>query len=89
MYYIEGKSCITDVGYYELVRRCRELHKEDRTVNGRNRSIFGWAWLTLQWNLLCRTSSVMDIHLEHLDWAGDCLKVTFAKSKGKQSNVQC
>ena len=78
----EGKGFISDSGYAMLVEACRNLHKSEKTVIGMNKSIFAWSWLTLQWNLLSRTSNVMDIHLEHIDWFGDGMKITFAKSKG-------
>lgn len=39
----------------------------------------------LQWNLISRGVSIQDLHLEHIQWNGDCLRVTFPKSKGDQT----
>lgn len=45
---VEGKSVITDAGYIELVKGCRDLHKNAGNVARSKASVFGWAWLTLQ-----------------------------------------
>ena len=84
MFYIIvlGESVITDSGYIHLVNACRALcGTAGAVLNDVNASVFSWTWITMQWNLISRSISVEDIHLEHLDWHGDALKVHFAKSK--------
>jgi hypothetical protein len=82
----EGKSCITNTGFTELVRGCRKICEvENPTANNYNASIFAAAWILLQWNLVSRSVSVEDLLLEHLDWSGDAMRIHFAKSKSDQT----
>ena len=84
----EGKSVISDLGYIALMKALRDLGSEKQngiTKEDFQTAVFSTSWLSLQWNLLSRGASVEDIHLEHLQWSGDSLKVTFAKSKSDQT----
>ena len=46
--------------------------------------IFAWAFTTISWSLMARCESVGKMMLQHLDWKGDSLVITFAKHKGDQ-----
>lgn len=77
----EGKSNLAFTGYNAI---CKEFM--ERTPSGRKHSwaqgIFGWAFMTLSWNLMARSDSVRKIMLQHVDWKNDCMTITFAKHKG-------
>lgn len=84
----EGKSVISDVGYIALMKALSKLGSEKPNGIAKEdfqTAVFSASWLSLQWNLISRGVSIEDIHLEHLQWSGDCLRVTFAKSKGDQT----
>lgn len=78
---------ITDAGYVAIVKGCRELYKRHAVPSNTHffGSILAWAWVTLQWNLVSRSNSVENIHLEHVSWHGDSMRILFAKSKGDQT----
>lgn len=55
----------------------------------RTGNIFAWSYLTLGWNSMCRTSSVADIHLQHLaPVEEDSLGLRVPKSKGDQTGAR-
>ncbi len=82
----EGKSCITNTGFTEIVRGCRAIaNVENPSLSNYSASIFAAAWVLLQWNLVSRSVSVEDLQLEHLDWSGDRLHCHFAKTKSDQT----
>ena len=39
--------------------------------------IFARAFMCLTWNLVCRATNTVTIHLHHLPWTNDCLRVFF------------
>lgn len=47
-------------------------------------NLFAHLYITLCWNLLCRTSNVESLRLSHLVWDADSLGVYFAKTKSDQ-----
>jgi hypothetical protein len=51
----------------------------------RDGNIFAWAYLTLAWNSMCRTSSVADVLLAHLEPVHDALGLHVPKSKADQT----
>jgi len=44
-------------------------------------SAFRWAWLTLQWNLGCRSVNVAKVLLTHMGVEGDAITISFARTK--------
>jgi len=52
--------------------------------DGSKEAIFSWAFLTLTWNLCCRSKNTILIHRNHISWEGDCLTIQFAHSKTDQ-----
>lgn len=77
----EGKSKLAFTGYNEI---CKHLMKKAplRNKNTWAQGIFGWAFMTLCWNLMARGDSVRNVMLQHIDWKNDCMTVTFARHKG-------
>ena len=49
---------------------------------------FLWAWLTMQWNLMCRSINVQTILLEHFNVDGDAFTEKFFKTKSGQGGEQ-
>lgn len=72
-----GKSPIS----YSLYVRLNEfMLQEDSTE-----SVFARAFMTMTWNLVCRASNTSSIHLHHLEWTEDSLRVFFAHMKNDQT----
>lgn len=44
-------------------------------------SIFGRAFLTLTWNLMCRSRNTVYIHRDHITWTDDAMTIQFAHMK--------
>lgn len=53
-----------------------------------NEAIFSRAFLCITWNLVCQASNTVTIHLHHLNWADDRLKIFFAHMKNDQTGDQ-
>lgn len=51
-------------------------------------NIFAWAYLTLAWSSMARTSSVANIHLGHLEPLQDSLGLHVPKSKADQGGLR-
>lgn len=49
-------------------------------------NVFAWAYLTLCWNLMCRTNNAAGIHFTHMSWMGDCLGMVLPKTKTDQGS---
>ncbi len=47
--------------------------------------LFARCFLTLEWNLMARSESIVFAHLFHITWEDDCLVFRFAKSKTDQT----
>jgi hypothetical protein len=69
----EGKEHMTFELYEWL---CRAFLKDGNT--------FAWLYLTLCWNLMCRTNNAAGIHFTHMAWLGDCLGIFLPKTKTDQ-----
>ncbi len=48
---------------------------------GTKDSIFSHAFLTLTWNLVCRSKNTVNIHRNHISWGTDCVTIRFAHTK--------
>jgi hypothetical protein len=46
--------------------------------------LFAHCFLTLEWNLMARSESIVHAHFFHITWEDDCLAFCFAKSKTDQ-----
>jgi hypothetical protein len=51
---------------------------------GGDEHLFGRAFLLLAWNLMCRSSNIVNICLHHMEWHEDALVVYFASQKNDQ-----
>ena len=45
---------------------------------------FGWAFLTVMWSLMSRSDSIDQLTFHHLEWEGDCMKITEQSTKSDQ-----
>ena len=43
--------------------------------------IFAHCFLTLTWNLMCRSKNTVNVHRSHITWKDDCIEVEFAHTK--------
>ncbi len=50
-------------------------------------SIFGWTYITLVWNIMCRNNNVGKLMLSHFDWSEDAMIITLCRTKCDQSGV--
>lgn len=61
---------------------------EKMVQDGRKEAIFAHAFLTLTWNLCCRSKNTVYIHVNHITWGTDNIIIKFAHTKtdieGKQ-----
>ena len=78
----EGKHHLTYEGYCKLALALF-------TAQPFGRTLFGWPYLLLQWNLIARTATVASIMMEHVSWEGDALLISTPKHKGDQDGVKC
>ena len=62
-----GKIPIT----YALFRRLNKYY----LLENNTEAIFSRAFLCMTWNLVCRASNTITIHLHHISWGDDCIKV--------------
>ena len=52
-------------------------------------AIFGHLFLTITWNLICRSKNTVHIHRQHLSWTDvDCAAVQFAHMKNDMSGFE-
>jgi len=79
-----GKEPLSFAAYQEICKRLLE------GATGRYASCntFALAFLTLSWNLVCRSESTQAINIRNMTWSGDCMKVTIAKSKTDQAGAK-
>lgn len=47
--------------------------------------MFAWSWMTLEWNLMCRSVNVEELHYCHISVFMDSFKIIFHKTKSNQS----
>ena len=69
----EGKEPLPFVVYCAI---CRWLLEK-----GDSASIFAHCFLTLTWNLICRSKNTTLVQREHISWEGDAAGIQFAHSK--------
>ena len=70
----------TPMSYSLYVRLNEMMLKEDTTE-----SVLGRAFMTMTWNLVCRALNTSSIHLHHMEWREDSLRVYFAHMKNNQT----
>jgi hypothetical protein len=46
---------------------------------------FAHAFMTICWNLMCRSSNALQIHYQHMQWSDDALCIIFAHMKNDQT----
>lgn len=78
----EGKYHITFDGYCLIARALF-------TSTTFSNMLFGWPFLVLQWNLLCRSATVSKMMMEHIGWEGDSLLISTPKTKADQEGIKC
>ena len=49
------------------------------------RSRFAHAFITITWNLCCRSANTVTIHSHHMEWSQDTLRIYFCHKKNDQS----
>lgn len=49
--------------------------------DGSSQAIFAHAFLTITWNLICRSKNTVHIHRKHISWSSDALTIQFAHTK--------
>lgn len=76
----EGKDPMT----FELYKLLCTKMLED----GTKESVFGRAFLTLTWNLMCRSKNTVYIHRKHISWKGDAMTIQFAHMKCDQEGSE-
>ena len=69
----EGKDPMPFELYQAL---CKWLLEDDS-----KESIFGHCFLTMTWNLMCRSKNTVGINRQHIGWHGDAMTVKFSHSK--------
>ena len=62
-------------------------------TDGTKQAIFAHSFMTLTWNLMCRSKNTVNIHRNHITWGSDSLAVRFAHTKtdvegGDQARVR-
>ena len=67
---LEGKDPMTFTLYKRL---CTKM-----MADGSKEAIFAHAFLTLTWNLVCRSKNIVFIHRNHISWYHDALCIHFA-----------
>lgn len=75
----EGKKALP----FDLYKKLCEWMISD----GSKLSLFSWAFLTITWNLCCRSKNTVHIHRNHISWEGDSLIIQFAHSKTDQQGM--
>jgi hypothetical protein len=50
-------------------------------ADGSKESLFAWCFLTITWNLVCRSKNTTSIHRNHISWEDDSLTIQFAHQK--------
>jgi hypothetical protein len=69
----EGKKALPHALYKKL---CTWL-----IADGSKEAIFSWSFLTITWNLICRSKNTVNIHRNHISWVNDSLIIQFAHQK--------
>jgi hypothetical protein len=53
-----------------------------------NDAIFARCFITLTWNLMCRSNNTVNIRREHIEMKGDCIAIKFAHTKSDQEGME-
>ena len=69
----EGKDPMS----FRLYKTLCNLMIED----GSKEAIFAHSFLTLTWNLICRSKNTVNIHMNHITWGTDAMIIKFAHTK--------
>ena len=69
----EGKDPMSFALYKFLCKKMVE--------DGSKESIFAHAFLTLTWNLICRSKNTIHVHRNHVTWGSDGMTICFAHMK--------
>ena len=69
----EGKDPMSFALYKLLCKKMME--------DGSKSAVFAHAFLTLTWNLVCRSKNTVYIHRNHIAWATDSMSIQFAHMK--------
>ena len=62
---------------------------EKMMEDGSKTAIFAHSFLTLTWNLVCRSKNTVYIHRNHMSWATDSLTVQFSHMKTDMEGFDC
>ena len=81
----EGKSAISWSGYNELLNIFIKFEPGPRSTQSALSGIMNWCMCCLQCNLMSRCETLDLIHLSHISWAEDCMKIKIAKQKKDQA----
>jgi hypothetical protein len=76
----EGKSSLRFIGYRHICDFMLSVKPVSRAFSWQE-GLFSWLYMTLTWNLMCRSYNSAHLMLQHLDWKDDCMIIKFAKSK--------
>ena len=77
----KGKRPLTFFGYTVLSLVLMSLLPKGNKYPWKD-SMFGWCFETLAWNVIARCSTIIELHLCHLDWREDALVIIVNKHKG-------
>ena len=69
----EGKDPMSFALYKLLCKKMLE--------DGSKEAIFAHAFLTMTWNLICRSKNTVNIHRNHITWGSDSITIRFAHTK--------
>jgi len=76
----EGKSPMS----FELYQKLCQWFVESGTKD----AIFARCFLTLTWNLVCRSNNTVGVRREHIKLKSDCLGIMFAHAKTDQEGFE-
>lgn len=74
----EGKDPLSFSGYNLL---CKVFLENNSSHDG---FIFAHAFLTLEWNLMCRADNLVSLNVNHIGWEDDSMLCNLAKAKHDQ-----
>ena len=77
---MEGKDPISFSGYCLL---CKILLENN---GSHDEFVFSHCFLTLEWNLMCRTDNLVSLNVAHVSWEDDSFLCNLAKSKHDQED---
>eukprot|EP00960_Hanusia_phi_P072503 767803-Hanusia_phi.AAC.5 len=84
----EGRNSPTVQGYIDICNAVINLAKEGKKQEQGKTCLFGFAATTLMWNCCCRSETLDCLHLQHMDWYNDCMKLTVLKTKKDHAGTE-